>query len=91
MTGYSPESNQDGLPGLIATWAEDGVGCEECHGPGSDHMKKPLKENISVVSSSRAYGKCTNAEALIPNYLFQKDLLSIMSKLTNYCQGLIVN
>ena len=27
-TGYSPEGNQDGLPGLIGTWAEDGIGCE---------------------------------------------------------------
>ncbi|MBE9521373.1 MAG: hypothetical protein IME97_09585, partial [Proteobacteria bacterium] len=32
MTGYSPEGNQDGLPGMIGTWVEDGVGCEECHG-----------------------------------------------------------
>jgi hypothetical protein len=51
---------------LIGTWAEDGVGCEECHGPGSDHMKKPLKENISVVSSSRACGKCHQRGGINP-------------------------
>ena len=33
-TGYSPDGNQDGLPGLIGTWEFDGVQCEQCHGPG---------------------------------------------------------
>jgi predicted CXXCH cytochrome family protein len=37
-TGYNPQGNQHGLPGLIGTWAEDGVRCEECHGPSSDHV-----------------------------------------------------
>ncbi len=34
-TGYRPEGNQDGLPGLVGTWAEPGIKCERCHGPGS--------------------------------------------------------
>ncbi|MCP3902430.1 MAG: hypothetical protein GY715_02245 [Planctomycetes bacterium] len=37
-TGYEPEGNQLGLPGLIGTWAEDGVRCEACHGPSEDHV-----------------------------------------------------
>jgi hypothetical protein len=40
-TGYNPEGNQEGLPGLIGTWAEDGIKCEECHGPGSLHSENP--------------------------------------------------
>ena len=28
-TGYVPEGNQDDMPGMIGTWAEDGIGCEE--------------------------------------------------------------
>jgi len=47
-TGYNAAGNQDGLPGLIGTWAEEGVQCEACHGPGSDHAKGPKKSNINV-------------------------------------------
>ncbi len=37
-TGYVPEGNQHGLPGLVGTWAADGVQCEACHGPAGDHV-----------------------------------------------------
>ncbi len=37
-TGYQPEGNQNGMPGMIGTWTEDGVRCEACHGPSSDHV-----------------------------------------------------
>ncbi len=40
-TGYDPEGNQNGLPGLIGTWVQDGVRCEACHGPSSDHVNRP--------------------------------------------------
>ena len=40
-TGYQPTGHQLGLPGLIGTWEEDGVRCEACHGPGSDHASDP--------------------------------------------------
>ena len=40
-TGYSASGNQNDLPGLIGTWKEDGVGCEACHGPGSNHVTNP--------------------------------------------------
>ena len=41
-TGYSARGNQDGLPGLIGTWALPGIQCEECHGPGSLHANHPF-------------------------------------------------
>jgi len=41
-TGYQPEGNQDGLPGLVGTWTEPGIRCEACHGPGGDHAASPL-------------------------------------------------
>jgi len=40
-TGYQPEGNQLGLPGLIGTWTEEGIRCEACHGPGGDHVVYP--------------------------------------------------
>lgn len=42
-TGYEPEGNQIGLPGLIGTWRQDGIRCEACHGPSSDHVEWPTQ------------------------------------------------
>ena len=57
-TGYSPEGNQDGLPGLVGTWAEDGVQCEACHGPGGNHVNNPELVAMKVDRDSEACGKC---------------------------------
>jgi predicted CXXCH cytochrome family protein len=40
-TGYSNGGNQDNLPGIMGSWAEPGVQCEACHGPGSLHASNP--------------------------------------------------
>jgi hypothetical protein len=58
MTAFSPEGRQDGRPGMIGTWTEDGIGCEECHGPGSDHIQSQDKQNITVNRSVVLCGKC---------------------------------
>lgn len=57
-TGYIAEGNQDGLPGLIGTWVEDGVGCENCHGPGSNHVNNPYQVSMEVIRDSEACGAC---------------------------------
>ena len=57
-TGYSPEGNQDGLPGLVGTWAEDGIRCEECHGPGSNHVDAPMSAPMIVDRDSELCGRC---------------------------------
>ncbi len=67
MTAYSKEGNQDGLEGMIGTWAEDGIGCEECHGPGSDHVTMPGKTNISIDRSAEACGKCHQRGGMGPD------------------------
>ena len=57
-TGYSPEGNQDGLPGIVGTWTEPGVRCEECHGPGSLHVENPRGVRMFVDRDAELCGQC---------------------------------
>jgi hypothetical protein len=57
-SGYSKDGRQDGLPGIVGTWAFPGITCEECHGPGAAHANDPRKANIKVDRSPAACGKC---------------------------------
>ena len=57
-TGYIPEGNQDGVAGLVGTWVEDGVGCENCHGPGGNHVNNPYLVPMQVVRDSELCGAC---------------------------------
>jgi hypothetical protein len=57
-TGYSRVGNQDGLPGLIGTWAFDGIQCEACHGPGSLHVENPLAYNLLIDREPASCGQC---------------------------------
>ncbi len=57
-TAYSPEGNQDGLPGLIGTWTEGGIYCEECHGAGSAHIENPMTVSMKVDRDAEACGAC---------------------------------
>jgi hypothetical protein len=57
-TGYKPKGNQDNLPGIQGTWAEPGIQCEACHGPGSLHAANPYGVKSTVVRDSELCGKC---------------------------------
>jgi hypothetical protein len=64
MTGYSPQGNQDKLPGIVGTWAEPGIQCEECHGPGSLHLTNPRGFSMEIERDSELCGKCHRRDAV---------------------------
>jgi len=57
-TGYSPEGHQDDMEGMIGTWSEGGIHCEECHGPGSLHVDYPYSFRPLVDRDAEACGDC---------------------------------
>ena len=57
-TGYKLGGNQDGLPGLVGTWAQEGIRCEACHGPGSLHISDPNGIDMQIVRDSELCGEC---------------------------------
>ena len=57
-TGFIPEGNQDALAGLQGTWAENGVGCEGCHGPGSNHVNDPYQVSVTIDRDAELCGDC---------------------------------
>ncbi len=57
-TGYSAEGHQGDLPGIVGTWAFEGIQCEACHGPASDHVNLPMASNIELDPSAEACGTC---------------------------------
>ena len=59
-TAYNHDSstNMDGLPGLIGEWQEEGIQCEECHGPGSLHVEEPIRVNMLRDRAAEACGDC---------------------------------
>ena len=58
-TGPSRDGHQDSLEGIVGTFAESGVQCEACHGPGSNHVDTPVEvENIFVNEESSFCGTC---------------------------------
>lgn len=57
-TGYRKEGNQDGLEGIVGTWAAAGIQCEACHGPGSLHVANPYGVALKVDRSGAACAEC---------------------------------
>jgi predicted CXXCH cytochrome family protein len=57
-TGYEASGNQDNLSGIVGTWAETGVRCERCHGPGSLHANDPKGIQMQVERDSALCRDC---------------------------------
>jgi hypothetical protein len=65
-TGYSPQGNQDSLAGLVGTWAQEGVRCEKCHGPGSLHASNPQGFVMRIERDSQTCSACHRRDAGAP-------------------------
>ncbi len=57
-TGYRTTGHQNDQAGVKGTWAENGVQCEVCHGPGSNHAKNPYGSGLKIERDSQACTKC---------------------------------
>ena len=57
-TSYNAADNQDGLPGMVGTFAQPGVQCEACHGPGSLHVNAPQSFAMQVDRDRQACRDC---------------------------------
>lgn len=57
--------HQDGLAGIEGTFEEQGVSCEQCHGPGVDHVSTQLSGDIEVDTSPELCGSCHNRGGLV--------------------------
>ena len=57
-TGYTPQGNQDSLTGISGTWAEPGVRCEACHGPGSLHASNPRGVHMFIDRDPEQCRRC---------------------------------
>ena len=56
-TGYDPTGENE-LPGIVGTWAEPGIRCEECHGPGSLHVANPRGVSLEIDRDAELCGQC---------------------------------
>jgi len=50
--------HQDNKTGHTGTWAEAGIQCEACHGPGSKHLPNPAARNIFVDINGERCKEC---------------------------------
>jgi hypothetical protein len=57
-TGYQRSGSQDGMPGLVGRWEQEGVRCEACHGPGGLHITSPQLFEMKVDRDSRTCKGC---------------------------------
>lgn len=58
-TGYSKEGHQDGLEGIVGTWAFPGIQCEACHGPAKKHVDAGGDPKlITITKEARLCGSC---------------------------------
>jgi predicted CXXCH cytochrome family protein len=60
-TGYNPNATNE-LPGIAGDWAEPGVKCEACHGPGSLHIANPRGNEMKINRDGEECGACHRSD-----------------------------
>jgi len=55
--------HQDGLAGMYGTFAEPGIQCEACHGPGGRHARTASVSDIRIDRTAEACGQCHYRDA----------------------------
>ncbi len=55
--------HQDNLVGIEGTWEEPGIWCEQCHGPGGQHVVTEQAADITVDNSKELCGTCHTRDA----------------------------
>lgn len=58
-------THQDGRLGMQGTFAEAGIGCESCHGPGAEHVVRPSTENIVYDAGSDPAGLAPTGRMIV--------------------------
>lgn len=53
-TGYSLQGSQDNKPGIVGTWEEKSIGCEVCHGAGSEHIARGGGIGVAIFRNDSA-------------------------------------
>jgi len=56
-TGYNPTAVNE-LEGIVGDWAEPGIMCEACHGPGSLHVNNPRGVEMKINRDGEECGVC---------------------------------
>jgi hypothetical protein len=62
-TGYNQQGNQDGIAGLVGSWAQEGVRCEKCHGPGGLHASNPQGFAMKIERDAQSCSACHQPHA----------------------------
>jgi hypothetical protein len=76
-TGYT-ERSQNELSGVVGSWAQPGVQCEACHGPGSLHTANPqgiqmiIDQNGSQCSTCHL-GNVSSSSVITDGFILHSD------------------
>ncbi|PWB54735.1 MAG: hypothetical protein C3F06_03805 [Candidatus Methanoperedenaceae archaeon] len=62
-TNYSATGNQSGLSGIVGTWTEEGITCENCHGPGGNGHQVTINKTGGDCNKCH-YGDSRQGQAL---------------------------
>ncbi|MCA9916568.1 MAG: NapC/NirT family cytochrome c [Anaerolineales bacterium] len=75
-TGYSPIGNQDGLAGIVGSWAIAGVQCEECHGAGSQHAESPITVRLTINRDGESCNECHTEGITLMDFVSENGFIS---------------